>query len=116
MIFYVTYVNYRRYVKVEITSKRDDEKAADRGRIWWTSIGVQCRGERRGAGRGSGSGSDFFALLSINTRPPDAHRHVRVLFRPDPITLYGHRQVRSWSQTGSELEFGLSSSSLAAAS
>jgi len=35
-------------------------------------------------------------------------------FKPNSITLSGRRQVRSWSQTCSELEFGLSSSSLAA--
>jgi len=34
--------------------------------------------------------------------------------KPNSITLSGRRQVRSWSQTCSELEFGLSSSSLAA--
>jgi len=35
--------------------------------------------------------------------------------KPNSIIRYpGRRQVRSWSQTCSELEFGLSSSSLAA--
>ena len=34
--------------------------------------------------------------------------------KPNSITLSGLRQVHSWSQTCSELEFGLSSSSLAA--
>jgi len=33
---------------------------------------------------------------------------------PNSITLSGHKQVRSWSQTCSELKFGLSSSLLAA--
>ena len=33
--------------------------------------------------------------------------------KPNSITLSGRRQVRSWSQTCGELEFGLSSSSLA---
>ena len=37
----------------------------------------------------------------------------RVL-KPNSITLSGRRQLRSWSQTCSELQFGLSSSSLAA--
>jgi len=32
--------------------------------------------------------------------------------RPNSITLSGRRQVRNWSQTCSELEFGLSSNSL----
>jgi len=36
--------------------------------------------------------------------------------KPNSITLSGRRQVQSWSQTCSELEFGLSSNSLARAS
>jgi len=32
--------------------------------------------------------------------------------KPNSITLSGRKQVRSWSQTSSELEFGLSSSLL----
>jgi len=34
--------------------------------------------------------------------------------KPNSITLSGRRQVRSWSQTCSELEFGLSPSELVA--
>jgi len=37
-----------------------------------------------------------------------------LVLRPNSIMLSGRRQVRSWSQTCSELAFGLSSRSLAA--
>jgi len=49
----------------------------------------------------------------VKSRQPCTGAYINLL-KPNSITLSGSRQVRSWSQTFSELEFGLSPSSLAA--
>jgi len=48
-----------------------------------------------------------------NTALPQRWSSIQALSQI-PLRYLGRRQVRGWSQTGSELEFGLSSSSLAA--
>jgi len=53
------------------------------------------------------------SLIKTNALPLPPN-HQPVVLRPNSITLSGRRQVLSWSQTCSELEFGPSSSSLAA--
>jgi len=53
----------------------------------------------------------YFTLIvaEVGTQP----QKLQVL-KPNSIKLSGRRQARSWSKTCSELEFGLSSTSLAA--
>jgi len=63
-------------------------------------------------------GNTFVHWLGIpwfyNSNVLQHDKQIRLQLKPNSITLSGRRQVRSWSQTCNELEFGLSSSSLAA--
>jgi len=67
------------------------------------------RNSRRKSHRG------VFKFMGLHSRylsrPPAWYRRN---LKPNSVTLSGRRHVRSGSQTCSELEFGLSSSSLAA--